>query len=474
MDETVLLWFKNDLRLHDNEALHKAVASGAKVLPVYCFDTTLYRHLELGFRKTDLVRFLFAGQCVSDLRESLRKHGGDLKIVVGNPREEIPNLVKATRCKRIFAEQEYATEEMDMVEAVKSELPDDCTLNLSWGKTLYHIDDIPYSIDKIPLTSKAYRINTTKKTEVRSAFEIPKQISFATQQEWGELPDPSDVGLDAESLDKLQPYVAGGESKALERLQEYSFGSEALTSYRWTRNRSLGMEYSSKFSPYMALGCLSPRTIYRTVKEYEKEIKKNQSTWWLIFEIVWRDYFTFKLMRFQNEVYRTGGIKGKETEFENPPELFEKWCRGATGIPFIDAHMRQLNTTGYMSNRGRVNCASFLIHDYKVDWTWGASYFESKLIDYDVSSNWLNWHYQAFESYYTNPVHQSLKYKAGDYIREYIKELSEVHHAYIHAPWLMPKKKLERLDYPHPVEIHKKWQRSINNIQKKAEPTLDL
>lgn len=234
------------------------------------------------------------------------------------------------------------------------------------------------------------------------------------------------------------------------------------------------MEYSSKFSPYMALGCLSPRTVYWEVKRYEKEIKKNASTWWLIFEIVWRDYFTFKLMRFPNAVFKTEGFKDKTLEFENDMDLFTRWCKGKTGIPFVDAHMRQLNQTGYMSNRGRVNCSSFLIHDYKIDWTWGASYFESTLLDYDVSSNWMNWHYQAFESYYTNPVHQSLKYKAADYIKKYLPELSEIDDALIHAPWLLPEPKFKDLAYPKPDTVFKKWQRSLNNILKKVQPTLDL
>lgn len=104
-------------------------------------------------------------------------------------------------------------------------------------------------------------------------------------------------------------------------------------------------------------------------------------------------------MRFEDQIFQTKGYKDKEVEFENDPEKFKRWCDGNTGIPFVDAHMRQLNETGYMSNRGRVNCTSYFVHDLKIDWTWGAAYFESKLIDYDVSSNWMNWHMQAFEIY---------------------------------------------------------------------------
>ena len=474
MSDCVMLWFKNDLRLTDNEALEKAMLSGKTILPVFCFDINMYKELSLSFKKADLNRFLFATQCVSDIRKQLIAIGGNLKVIVGVPELEIAKLVEKFNCSSIYGECEYAPEELGMLKRLEENLAESCTFNLFWGKTLYHIDDIPYAVKDIPLTSKAYRINTTKNTEVRRTFDRPQKGKFLELEDWGMIPEAADLGFKELQLASSQPYIHGGETNALERLHEYSFGTEQLTAYRWTRNRSLGMDYSSKFSAYMALGCISPRTIYWEVKRYEKEIKKNASTWWLIFEIVWRDYFTFKLMRFPNTAFKTDGFKNKTLAFENDSKLFKRWQDGKTGIPFVDAHMRQLNQTGYMSNRGRVNCSSFLIFDYKIDWTWGASYFESKLLDYDVSSNWMNWYYQAFESYYTNPVHQSLKYKASGYIQKYIPELSEIDDASIHAPWLLSESEFNNLGYPRPDTLFKKWQRSLNNIQKKIRPKLDF
>ncbi|MGB6151141.1 MAG: DASH family cryptochrome [Pricia sp.] len=458
----VILWFKNDLRLTDNETLVKATAKGNKILPVYIFDPKLYQSLDLKFPKTDLVRFEFILQCVKDLKTNLAKIGGNLMILVGEPEILIPELVRKHSCSSIFAEQEFATEELNQIKKIKLALPSDCTFDFTWGRTLYHLEDIPYEIPEIPLTSKAYRINTTKNTEVRKTLPIPAKIDVVDLDtiDWGDFPTPNDVGF-TKTKDYALTYVSGGESKALERLDYYLFESEQLTSYRWTRNRSLGMEYSSKFSPYIALGCLSPRTIYEAVKKYEKEITKNQSTWWMIFEIVWRDYFTFKLMRFQNEIYSTEGYTDKTKEFTNDPQLFKRWCNGKTGIPFVDAHMRQLNETGYMSNRGRVNCSSFLVYDYKVDWTWGAAYFESKLIDYDVGSNWMNWHTQAYQIWYTNPVNQANKYKAQEFIRKWIPELGKLNDLEVLIPW-----ECSVDGYPKPVEIFSKWSRAINKIKK--------
>ena len=174
-------------------------------------------------------------------------------------------------------------------------------------------------------------------------------------------------------------------------------------------------------------------------------------------------------MKFGDEIFKTAGFKNKDRVYENDQNKFLKWQKGTTGIPFIDAHMRQLDETGYMSNRGRVNCASYLIYDLQIDWTWGAAYFESKLIDYDVSANWMNWHVQAYEIYYTNPVHQSLKYKANEYITKWISELNAINDDKIHAPWLFNIN--EETNYPKPIEVYKKWTRATNRIQKSVEKT---
>lgn len=461
MEQPILLWFKNDLRLHDNETLIKAIESQKPIIPIFIFDTGLFKTLELGFHKTDQVRLDFLIQSVNNLKLNLERIGGKFMIRTGNPSDIIVELIKTYQCSALYLEKEFATEELNTIQSIKDELPSGVDIHEIWGRTLHHLEDIPYTIEKIPLTSKAFRINTTKSTEPRKTMAAPKKIFCAplSKKECGDVPSLESLGFTSKNY--ALTYLPGGEDEALKRLDYYLFKTQNLTSYRWSRNRSLGLEYSSKFSPYMALGCLSPRTIYEAVKRYEQDIKRNQSTWWLIFEIVWRDYFTFKLMRFQNAVYHTEGFTKKTMEFTNNEDLFKRWCSGMTGIPFVDAHMRQLNATGFMSNRGRVNCSSFMVHDYQIDWTWGAAYFESKLIDYDVASNWMNWHAQTYQTWYTNPVNQSNKYKAQDFIRKWIPELAHLDDREILIPW-----EIDDLDYPKPNDLHSKWNRSINKIKK--------
>jgi len=455
-----LIWFKNDLRLHDNEALFTAQKECNEVLCCYCLEKSNFENHYLGFRKADVNRFKFLEQSVNNLKANLKLIGGQLVIGPESALVTIPELVHKFQITDIYAEEEYASYELNLIKELKQKLPE-TDLHFFWGKTLYHKDDIPFGISKIPLTSKAYRIPAGREAEPRKTLAIPKKLRPIKKVKATKFPSYKNYGFTLKQYQDAKPFIKGGENAALERLEYYTFKSEKLTGYRWSRNQSEGMDYSSKFSPYLALGCISPREIDEKVKAYENKIKKNQSTWWLIFELVWRDYFTFKAMRFGDAIFKTKGYKNKNKAFENDIEKFKRWCEGNTGIPFIDAHMRQLNQTGFMSNRGRVNCASYFVHDLKIDWTWGAAYFESRLIDYDVSSNWMNWHMQAFEIWYTNPVNQANKYKAQDFIRHWIPELKPANNIEVLIPWEHQFK-----GYPEPIEIYPKWNRAINLIKK--------
>lgn len=473
MNKTAIYWLRNDLRLHDNETLVRAVDENENVLPIYCFDPRHFLILEkeygLSMRKTGVNRFKFLIESLEDLRNNFQKIGGNLLIRIGKPEAILPKLVGEFNAEKVYAQKEVASEELAVEKNVQSKLEKmDCQLELVWGKTLYHLDDLPYEPHEIPLTSKAFRINTSKKAEIRETFQTPTKIKTPKINDWGEIPTKKELGFADSEVATKPAHFKGGETTALERLNYYTFESELLTNYKWTRNRSLGMDYSSKFSPWMALGCLSPRLIHETVKSYEGKIKKNIGTWWLIFEVVWRDYFKFSAMRFGNLMFAEGGIKQREVEWKYDLELFDRWRFGKTGIPFIDAHIRELNETGFMSNRGRVNCASFLARDYQLDWRWGASWFETQLIDYDVCSNWMNWNTQATEIWYTNPVHQALKYdRKGEYVLTWLPELAKLPEPIYQAPWLVEELEIDqKVDYPNPAFIQSKWSRSINNIVK--------
>ena len=179
------------------------------------------------------------------------------------------------------------------------------------------------------------------------------------------------------------------------RLEHYFWETDAVASYKETRNGLVGADYSTKFSPWLANGCISPRTIFHEVDAYEAEVKANSSTYWVKFELIWRDYFKFVAMKFGRNIFLKGGIQDKKVGSWQNMKVFEKWASGNTGDDFVDANMRELRETGFMSNRGRQNVASYLVHKMNLDWRMGAAWFESLLIDYDVTSNYGNWMYTA-------------------------------------------------------------------------------
>ena len=187
----------------------------------------------------------------------------------------------------------------------------------------------------------------------------------------------------------------GGENSGLERLEYFLWSSDCVAKYKETRNGLLGKDYSTKFSPWLAAGCLSPRQIFWEIKKYEEKRVANQSTYWVIFELLWRDYFRLVCYKYGDSVFLETGIMNKRLAWSQDKGKFEAWREGRTGVPFVDANMRELSRTGWMSNRGRQNVASFLVKDLGLDWRLGAEWFESQLLDHDVCSNYGNWNYAA-------------------------------------------------------------------------------
>lgn len=469
MKKRAIYWFRNDIRLHDQAGLTEAMASAEEILPVYIFDTRLFEENELGLVKTGKFKTQFLIEAVADLRDNLQKAGSNLLVMTGKPEELLVDLAKAHQIEAIYASQEVTYEELKVEKALKKKLPATCILSLVWQHTLYHLHDLPYGVQTLPDIFTQFRKDVEKQSRIRKCLPTPKQIKTIPINDWGQIPS-------LESFDLIEPKVdqrgvmpfKGGETAGLERLKQYFWNQDLLKVYKETRNGMLGADYSSKFSPWLALGCLSPRYIYEEVKHYESERISNSSTYWLIFELIWRDYFRFVAEKYGNSLFFTSGVMGKEPYLKNDIGLFFKWAEGETGVPFIDANMRELNATGFMSNRGRQNVASFLVKDLKINWTWGAMYFETMLIDYDPASNWGNWNYAAGvgndprEDRYFNILTQAYRYdENGDYVRHWLPELSRFAGKSIHDLGGMSTRDFENLqiDYPNRLVDFNKWKK---------------
>ncbi len=430
--EKIIVWFRNDLRLHDNEALFKALQKSSQLIPLYCFDPRQFEMTELGFPKTGSFRAKFLIESVADLKHNLQKIGSNLLIRIGKPEEIIPEIQKLVGAKAVYASKEVTSEEINVENKLEEQLfKVGCKLNLYWQSTLYHLDDLPFPIKMLPDIYTDFRKEVERGVKVRKQFPAPERMSFPKLDiELGEEPTLGELGLEEIMQDERSVLIfKGGETEGKKRLKHYFWEKDLLRLYKETRNGLIGADYSSKFSAWLALGCLSPRYIYDEVKRYEQERVKNDSTYWLIFELIWRDYFRFVAKKYGNRLFQYGGIRNQNIALKNDRRLFEQWKEGKTGLAFIDANMKELKNTGFMSNRGRQNVASYLVKDLKVNWQWGASWFESQLIDYDVCSNWGNWNYVAGigndprENRYFNISSQAQKYDPkGEYVKLWLEK----------------------------------------------------
>ena len=395
--KTAIVWFKTDLRIADNEALLKATLQNGSVIPIYCFDDSHFATTGYGFKKTGDFRGQFLIESLIDLDTNLRALGSGLLILKGRPEIEIPKIVKQYKAGKVYAKREVAYEEKYTENLVKSELWKlQCEILTFSTSTLYHAEDLPFSIKNIPDVFTDFRKKVEKDSAIRLALEKPANIKSPSIPEL-DLPDLQQLGLQKISMDpRAAIQYIGGESQALKRLNHYFFESRSISVYKETRNGMTGPDYSSKFSPWLALGCISPRFVYQELKKYESLYTANESTYWLVFELLWRDYFRFMMKKYHSSFFQKNGIKN--TDFTSKTIDFEQlqnWIDGKTGVDFIDANMIELKLTGFMSNRGRQNAASYLCNDLALDWRYGAAYFEQQLIDYDVCSNWGNWAYLA-------------------------------------------------------------------------------
>lgn len=395
--KTSIVWFKTDLRLHDNETLIKAISQSDEIIPVYCFDDAHFVKTDFGFKKTGNFRAQFLLESLADLDRNLRAKGSGLLIVKGKPEVEIPKIVQHFKVTKVFSKKEVSYEEKQTEAKVQDELFKlKCELKIFSTSTLYHAEDLPFSIKDIPDVFTNFRKKTEKDAVIRDAFDAPKEIKSPVFEPL-KLPTLEELNLEFQPIDSraVLPFK-GGETEAIARLNHYFFETKCISEYKETRNGLVGADYSSKFSPWLALGCISPRFIYDELKKYETQFGANESTYWLVFELLWRDYFRFMMKKYNAKFFQQAGIqnKGVPVKKHNTHQL-QEWIDGETGVDFVDANMKELKLTGFMSNRGRQNVASYLCNDLKLDWRFGAAYFEQQLIDYDVCSNWGNWAYLA-------------------------------------------------------------------------------
>ena len=391
--KTGLVWFKNNLRVRDNKALWEATQRHEKVIGVYHLPHQWLDSTPWGFKKMERFRAHFLLQTLSQLKQELAALNISLWVTVGNWNNTLTALKEDLNVTDIFLQKEWTQEELEEI----NEIPENIKVHSYFDQFLFHPNDIPMDSTTIPEVFTVFRKKCEKYTKIISPLPVPS--AMPKENLLNNLPNiPTLKSLGYEKMDEdirtAIPFV-GGEKAAWARIEEYFWETEQLSYYKKTRNGLLGKKYSSKLSIWLAFGSISAREIYAEVKKYEQSVVKNDSTYWLIFELIWRDYFKYISLKHGDSIFKIGGILKKSYPWNTDKRLVQKWISGNTPEPFVNANMQELAQTGFMSNRGRQNVASFFSKEWHLDWRIGAAYFEAMLIDYDVHSNYGNWMYNA-------------------------------------------------------------------------------
>lgn len=387
-EKTILVWFRNDLRVHDNEILSEALRRADNVLPVYVFDPYYFNINSSGALKTGSFRTRFLIESVADLRLNLQKLGGDLVIRTGDPAEVLTQLAEEYHVSEVYHHREVAPEETSTSERVEAALWK-MKLNLKHfiGHTMYHKEDLPFPIKDIPDSFATFKKKVERDSTVRPVIPVPDHVATPAINDAGNIPSLEDLGVPTPVDDaRAEHHFTGGETAALEQLANF-LNTQQDVVQKHGRHASL-------LSPWLALGCISPRQVYHDVVNYQRTHHLHTDA--LMLELLWRDYFRFMFKKHGQKFFRAEGFNDAPPEAAgNQDELFEQWKNGETGSDPVDAAMHELNATGYINNYNRQLVAAYLAKDLQVDWTRGAQYFEEKLIDYSPASTWGNWAFIA-------------------------------------------------------------------------------
>lgn len=414
-----LFWFRHDLRLADMPALSALIETVTNVTfvvsqPNHNCDWLLKNSAtwstasdksqmnnafgELSVMGND--RKQFHQQCIDDLKYQLSIHGHELIELDENPVEHIQRLVEQLNISHIGCAEYAGINERNELNRLMAALPKVTFFNAQ-ANLLFDEADLPFAMADIPLSFSKFRRLVEKHCTPRAPIRksvLPVSQGNGMKQTQRYLPQSATCTSPystPEYANKPLKQFFGGATAGQQQVDYYFTESQLVSNYKQTRNGLEGWDYSSKLSAWLALGCLSPRWVFAELQKYEAQFGGNESTYWLYFELLWREYFHWLHRRYPKHWFLFTGIQNKSPETNFYAQKFINWCRGETGFAIVDACMRQLNATGYMSNRGRQLVASCFVHELGLDWRYGATYFEAKLVDYDVASNYGNWLYLA-------------------------------------------------------------------------------
>lgn len=447
----IVHWFRNDLRLRDNTALAAAAHRAGALATIFVLDDRLLAGDGAGAPR---IRFLRAS--LARLRADLAARGQLLVVRRGDPAHEVPAFARTVGADELHWNADYGPYARRRDAAVRA------AANRDDIAVTEHKDRVVYAHDELQTTSgDAFRVYTPfRNAWWRRWAEAPERPAGPLRLpppiagiEPGSIPAAS--ALDAANDDTELP--TAGEAAALRRLDAFLDGPVAR--YAELRDRP-DLDATSRLSPYLRLGALSPRVCFERALDAERETPRARRgiRKWLD-ELIWREFYVAILAAHPHVVTRNFRPEFDALRWEDDEAGFRAWCEGRTGYPFVDAGMRQLAQTGWMHNRARMVVASFLTKDLGIDWRRGERFFQSRLVDGDLASNNGGWQWAAstgtdaqpwFRIF--NPVTQGERFDPdGVYVRRFVPELAAVPDRFVQRPWAAP---TPPRDYPGPIVDH--------------------
>ncbi|WP_447893798.1 DASH family cryptochrome [Vreelandella sp. GE22] len=445
---TDIVWLHDNLRVADNPLL-RFDARPDQLICLYVLDERLLEPCLCGEQTPRLgpARLRFIWQSLMELRGELLQRGSDLLVRVGDPASTVVKLASEYQARSVRVATHSGYEEAEHISRVAESLPSPSVLECMENGYLFDQQDLPFALEDMPASFSAFRQRLEKHWEVSEALDAPFTLPGWPANASRGFPPLHAVSEESAfwQPDNRQGFnFVGGETAARSRLDQYLWQQSGAESYKKTRNGLLGANFSTRFSPWLARGCLSARQVYKEIKAWEKVNGETESSQWIVFELLWRDYFH------RNAQAEKARLFGGET-LPEPCDKFDLWREGSTGVPFIDAAMLELSQTGWISSRARQNVASFLIKDLGVDWRLGAWWFEHCLVDYDAANNWGNWSHLAGtgrdgrKDRYFNVLKQARHYDPkGLYVAHWLPELASFElSSKRHQPWRCAPKTFE-------------------------------
>ena len=409
--KVAIFWFRRDLRLHDNVGLTQALMAGLPVIPIFIFDKNILNELP-----ADDPRVNFIYDQLEKIHIELKSKGSGLSVFHGNPDEVWNNLLDDYDVAQVYVNRDYEpyAKQRDqhietLVQNHGAEFKEYKDQVIFEEDEITKDDGLPYTVFTPYMKKWKAKYKTLKaEKELIPNFDRFYPGNF-------EFPSRAQLGIKLSDI-KVWPIDLNNLSK-------------------YADQRNFPRIKTTDIGPHLRFGTVSIRRIFNEVFSQSDQYAN---------ELIWREFFMQILYHFPESVKENFKSKYDHIQWRNDEAEFEKWCKGETGFPIVDAGMRQLNETGYMHGRVRMITASFLIKHLLIDWRWGEAYFAQKLLDFELSSNVGNWQWVAGTGcdaapYFRifNPLEQQKKFDPkGEYIRTWVKNLDE-------------------LSYPAPMVDHK-------------------